>query len=162
MTPRIRSIARLSYLAVVWGSSFMWITICLTAMPPALISLMRISLATVILGGLALLARQPLPPRRLLVPIAFFGLFGLALPYTLYPIAQRTISSALAGSLNATTPAWTLILTWIFARKSVGKPTMSGIAGIAIGLAGVVLMLRPWEASGTLTGSLIALCASAC
>ncbi len=108
------------------------------------------------------MSHQSLPTPKLLIPIAFFGLFGLALPYTLYPIAQRSISSALAGSLNATTPAWTLVLTWIFARKSVGRPTASGISGIAIGLAGVILMLRPWEATGTLTGSLIALCASAC
>ena len=131
-------------------------------MPPSLVALLRISLAAVIITLIAVSLRKPLPAKKLLGHIAIFGLFGLVLPYTLFPIAEQTISSSLTGSLNATTPIWTLFLTWIFARKNISKPTPLKLAGLLLGLVGVVIMLRPWESTGTLWGSCAALGGACC
>jgi EamA-like transporter family len=38
------------------------------------------------------------------------ALFGNAVPYLLFAVAEQTVNSSTAGIINATTPLWTVVL----------------------------------------------------
>jgi drug/metabolite transporter (DMT)-like permease len=72
-------------------------------------------------------------------PLVVMGVINCAVPYTLITWGEVHISSGLAAIYNASTPLWAaaLGLVWIWAeRLTVGR-----LAGLAVGLAGVVLVV---------------------
>ncbi|MFD8497350.1 DMT family transporter [Amycolatopsis sp. NPDC059657] len=152
---------RLAAVALLWGSSFLWIKLALRGFSPGQIVLVRLAL-----GGLCLLAlcaaRGLALPRspRLLAKIAVAAVFANFVPYLLYGIAEQQVDSSLAGVLNASTPLWTMaIALCVRQEKSVGA--WRG-AGLVLGFAGTLLCLSPWEAGGALGGALLCLAAAAC
>jgi drug/metabolite transporter (DMT)-like permease len=132
--------------AVIWGASFLFIDIGLDALPPGVITLMRVGL-----GALAL-AVLPLPrqhtrirpeDRRRVVAIS---VVWVAVPFTLFPIAEQHITSAVAGLLNGGTP----IFAAIFAMVLLRQPTRGAqLLGIAVGFVGVVLVSLPSIGEGS-------------
>jgi drug/metabolite transporter (DMT)-like permease len=69
--------------------------------------------------------------------------FANAIPFTLFAIAEREVSSGVAGVINATTPLWTLLL----ALGTGHDRTMSKVqvGGFILGLFGTVLIFQPWR-----------------
>jgi drug/metabolite transporter (DMT)-like permease len=83
-------------------------------------------------------------------------------PYLLFSWSEQQISSGLAGVLSGTTPLLTLLLARGFA---IGRLTPPRVLGLALGLAGVVLLAAPWHDGSravSLAGVLAALAAAAC
>ncbi len=126
--------------SAIWGASFLFIDIGLDAMPPGLITLARVGL-----GALAL-AALPLPRQRGPIDRADRGrlvvlsILWVAVPFTLFPIAEQHISSAVAGLLNGATPIFAALFAALFLRQ----PTRGAqLAGIVTGFGGVVLVSAP-------------------
>lgn len=132
--------------AVIWGASFLFIDIGLDALPPGVITLMRVGL-----GALAL-AVLPLPrqhtrirPEDRLRVIAV-SVVWVAVPFTLFPIAEQHITSAVAGLLNGGTP----IFAAIFAMVLMRQPTRGAqLLGIGVGFIGVVFVSLPSIGEGS-------------
>jgi len=82
-------------------------------------------------------------------------------PYFLFAWAELRVTSSLAGVLNATTPLFTLTAALATGTE---RHAPSRLAGLVLGLLGVVLLAAPWTTPqrGTLAGILAALLASAC
>jgi drug/metabolite transporter (DMT)-like permease len=83
-------------------------------------------------------------------------------PYLLFSWSEQRISSGLAGAVSGTTPLLTLLLARAF---GVGRLTPPRVLGLALGLAGVVLLAAPWHDGSravSLAGVLAALGAAAC
>jgi drug/metabolite transporter (DMT)-like permease len=87
-------------------------------------------------------------------------------PYLLFSWSEQRISSGLAAVLSGTTPLLTLLLARAF---GLGRLTPPRVLGLALGLAGVVLLAEPWHdgsravsLAGVLAGVLAALGAAAC
>jgi drug/metabolite transporter (DMT)-like permease len=142
-------------LAVLWGSSFLWIKLALGALTPVQISLVRMTIGALVILGLCLLSRIALPRDRstwlrVLVP----AFFGNALPFTLFGLGERTVDSGVAGVLNATTPIWTLIIALLV--RSERRPTALRLTGLLLGLAGTLLIFAPWQASTLLSWGALA------
>ena len=100
----------LLFLAVagIWGSSFLLIDIGLDALAPGLITFLRIALGA---AAIAVLPRKRTPiaaEDRLRVLV--LSLLWVAIPFTLFPIAEQHISSAVTGLLNGATPIFTAIV----------------------------------------------------
>ena len=141
------SFARFVTLALVWGSSFLWIKMALGGLSPVQITLVRVALGAVVIGGLAVLTRARLPRTRavwarLLVP----ALCGTAIPFTLFAVGERSVDSGVAGVLNATTPLWTLLITMV-----VGPERRLGVVrtvGLVLGFGGTLVIFAPWHAAG--------------
>jgi drug/metabolite transporter (DMT)-like permease len=132
--------------AVIWGASFLFIDIGLDALPPGVITLLRVGL-----GALAL-AVLPLPRRHTKIRaedrlrIVTLSVVWVAVPFTLFPIAEQHISSAVAGLLNGGTP----IFAAIFAMVLLRQPTRGAqLLGIAVGFIGVVLVSLPSIGEGS-------------
>lgn len=122
----------LTAVALIWGSSFLFIDIGLQSFRPGLIAAVRVLLGA---GALALLPGARAPVGREDLPrIVFLGIIWMGLPMLLFPLAQQWITSSVAGMINGAMPlfaaAW-----WVALSRRVPGP--SQLAGLAIGFAGV-------------------------
>ncbi|HEX5405515.1 MAG TPA: EamA family transporter [Pseudonocardiaceae bacterium] len=141
------SVVRFGTLALVWGSSFLWIKMALGGLSPIQITLVRMALGAAVIIGLAIVTRTKLPADRgtwakMLVP----ALFGTALPFTLFAVGERSVDSGVAGVLNATTPLWALLITLIIGpERDLGAVRT---IGLILGFAGTLLIFAPWHAAG--------------
>ncbi len=121
-----------------WGASFLFMAEGLEAYEPGLITFLR-----VLFGFLALslaLRRRTRIDRADWPRLAVLGLCWMALPLTLFPVAQQHISSSLAGMLNGATPITVAIVATVLLRRLPGRVQR---AGLLIGAAGLVLIGWP-------------------
>ena len=122
-------------LALMWGASFLFIEIGLDAFEPGLITWLRVSLGAAAIGllpGARTAVNADAWPRLILL-----GFTWIAIPFTLFPIAQQWIDSSLAGILNAAMPLFAAIIAAILLRRLPG-PVIIG--GLLVGFLGVVLV----------------------
>ena len=141
---------------VIWGASFLFIAEGLEAMGPNGVTFTRI------LVGFLTLALFPGSRKAIgredWLGIALVGVLWMAFPLSMFPYAERHVSSALTGMLNGAVPLFVAIVAAVIARRWPSR----GIAlGLAVGLAGAVLMGLPTIHQGrsTVLGVLLILAA---
>ena len=146
---------RLAGVAVLWGTAFLLLKTAVAQIPPAAVVMERLwigALALLIwmkLRGHALPPLWPHPDRRWLW-FAILGLTGGTLPFALVSWGQQRLDSSLVGILMAVMPLTTAALAHLFVPgERLGARTL---AGFALGLAGVALLMGP-EALSHLGGS---------
>ena len=132
--------AMLLALATVWGGSFFFNGIAVRELPVFTVVVSRVALAAILLLGLLRLRGEPLPRDRR-VWTAFFGmgLLNNAIPFSLIAWGQTHIASGVASILNAATPLFTVILAHVLTSDE--RMTGGRLAGVAIGFAGVAVMI---------------------
>lgn len=160
MTPH-GGLLRLGALALLWGSSYLWISLALRSFTPGQLTLGRIMLGAGLLVAVVGVpaVRRLLSDRTLWWPLIVAALLGNVVPFLLFAVAQQSIGSGQAGALNATTPLWALGAALLARRHST---SVRQVTGLLLGLAGAGLVLAPWQDDTTeLTGSLLALLAAA-
>ncbi|WP_081687292.1 DMT family transporter [Glycomyces tenuis] len=135
---------RVAALAVLWGSSFLWIKIGLEAFSPIQITVLRMALGAAVLLSILRLRGLGLPAGwTTWGHLAVAALFGNAIPYLLFGIGEETVSSATAGVINASAPLWTVLFT-VLAYRS-GRSAKQNAWSLALGFAGVLLIFSPWR-----------------
>ncbi len=125
-------------IALIWGSSFLFIAYALEGFPPGAITMLRIGLGAVALWLLP--AARPAVDQADWPRVAVLSIIWTALPFTLFPLAQQWINSALTGMLNGATPIATGLIAWLLLRR---RPGSSQLLGIAVGLGGIILIGLP-------------------
>lgn len=131
-------------LALVWGSNFLWIKVALEAFSP-----IQLTAARLVLGALVLLAVIAIRREKLPRDLPTWGhlivaaLVANAAPYLLFALGETRVDSGIAGSLNATTPLWTLALAFAFRQSS--RLTVVQVAGLVLGFVGCLLIFTPWD-----------------
>ncbi|MFD6884873.1 DMT family transporter [Streptomyces sp. NPDC059957] len=138
---------RVGVLALLWGSTFLWIDLALDGFTPVQVTLVRCALGALVLGAACRFAHQRLPAGRAVwghVLVAAF--FCNALPFALFGVGQQSVDSGLAGVLNATTPLWSLLIGLV--TRAERRPRAIRVAGLLVGLAGTALIFAPWQRSG--------------
>jgi drug/metabolite transporter (DMT)-like permease len=150
-------------LSILWGGSFFFAKIAIAELPPLTVALGRVAIAAAILIVLARVTGIALPARLAdWRPYAIMGLLNNALPFGLIFWGQTHIPSGLAAILNATTPLFTVLIAhWATADE---KLTPARLAGVAAGLAGVVVMVGPdllHELGASVRGQIACLLAAA-
>ncbi|WP_106816195.1 DMT family transporter [Microbacterium timonense] len=139
---------------IVWGASFLFMKVSLTGISPAQVAWTRIVLGALTLGALVLLRREHLSRSvRVWAHLTVLGLTFCVIPFLLFSWAQQHVSSGLASIFNATTPIMTAVMAWLVFRVERLKALQ--VAGIAVGILGVVVIIAPWQAV-SLDGSLVA------
>lgn len=147
-------------ISLIWGSSFLLMAIGLDAFAPGLVTLLRVGLGAAALW-LVPQARSTKIDRHDWPRVVVLALVWIAIPLSLFPLAQQYINSAVAGMLNGATP----IFTAIIAVALLGRmPRFVTIAGLGVGLAGVVFISAPsiTEGSSEALGALLVLLATLC
>lgn len=129
-------------LAMVWGGSFFFVEIALTEARPLTIVLHRVFWAVLALGvvlwwkGLAL-PRAP----RVWGAYLVMGALNNAIPFTLIVWGQTHLEGGLASILNAMTAmAGAVVAGALLADERL---TAAKLAGAALGLAGVAVIIGP-------------------
>ena len=146
--------AILAALALIWGGAFFLIGVAVRHVPPFSYVLMRLTLAAAAMWAILAWRRESLAlPREAWGAIVLLALLNNALPFTLFGWAQTHIASGLASILNATTPIWGVIVAHLFTADE--KITPRKLAGVAVGFAGVAVMIGP-GLLGTLGGGVLA------
>jgi drug/metabolite transporter (DMT)-like permease len=129
-------------LGFMWGSSYLWIKIALESMPPLTVIAGRLTLGAAFLAIVVALARQELPRSpRMYGHLLVMSVVNIVIPFTLITVGEQSIDSALASILNSTVPLTVIVLAPMFLPDE--RITLARIAGLAIGFAGVILLVAP-------------------
>ena len=146
--------ALLLVLAAVWSSSFLFNRLAVDDLPPLTVVLGRVGLAAIALHGLVLLTGRRMPlARAQRNAFATMGVLNNVVPFCLIVWGQTRIASGLASILNATTPLFTILVAHALTRDE--KLTPRRLAGVLVGLGGVVVVIGP-AALGGLGGDAVA------
>ena len=120
-------------IAMIWGSSFLWIAIGLDAFHPSVIVLFRMVLGALVLAFVPS-ARQPMP-RSTWPVLTVVAITGNAAPAIFFPLAQQRVESSVAGMLNSVGPILVLVISIAMLRKA---PERGQVVGLIIGLCGAL------------------------
>jgi drug/metabolite transporter (DMT)-like permease len=126
--------------SVVWGVPYLFIKVAVDAdVPPAVVAWARVALGAALLLPVALArgALRGLAARRR--PILAYALCEITVPFTLIAAGERHVSSSLAAILIAAMPLMVALLSLRFAPGD--RPTGARLAGLVVGLGGVVALL---------------------
>ncbi|GJE81873.1 DMT family transporter [Methylorubrum thiocyanatum] len=151
--------AMLLSLSVLWGGSFFFTGVALSALPPLTLVVLRVGIAALILN-LILPFAGVRRPRGRAVWLAFLGmgLLNNVVPFCLIVWGQTHIASGLAAILNSTTPLFTVVAAhWLTSDE---RMTGNRLVGALIGLGGVAVMIGAGamaEAGGDLLAQLAVL-----
>jgi drug/metabolite transporter (DMT)-like permease len=146
--------------ALIWGSSFLLIAEGLESLEPGTVTWLRL-----VFGWLAL-ATLPGARRGRIEPadrprIVLIAVLWMAIPMTIFPIAEQWITSSVTGMLNGSMPLFVAAVAAMMLHRLPGPRQQ---LGIAIGFAGVVAVSLPSLQGGgsTALGALLVLFAIAC
>ena len=131
----------LGLLSLLWGVSFFFSKVALAELPPWTLVVGRFGIAAIALVAAAPLSGHRIPTSpRVWASFAVLGLLNSWIPFGLIAWGQTQLTSGLASILNATTPLFTALVahTWGDERLTVRRLT-----GVAIGLAGVCVLIGP-------------------
>jgi drug/metabolite transporter (DMT)-like permease len=126
-------------LAALWGASYLFIKVALDDLSPVALVFVRTALGAIVLAPVALRRGAFAAARAHLGTLAFIAVVQIAGPFLLIAAGEQAIPSSLAGILVASAPIWTAILAAAFVPEE--RLPRLGLAGVAVGIAGVALLL---------------------
>lgn len=134
-------IAAFAAVYIIWGSTYLAIRFAVEELPPFLTGGARFLVAGSLLFAWAALRREPLPARPQARSAAIGGLFLLLGGNGAVVWAEQRVASGIAALIVATLPVWMVLLEW--ARPGGHRPRTGVFVGLALGLAGIGLLLDP-------------------
>jgi drug/metabolite transporter (DMT)-like permease len=150
-------------LAAIWGTSFLFIKVGVRELHPLWLTFGRVAAGTLTLLVVLAVLRRRLPRDPVLWGhLTVVAMLGVVLPFTLFGFGEQRVSSVLAGIWNAATPLVALPLAVLAFRTE--RMTWRRSAGLAVGFAGVLVVLGVWRGVGgaQLTGQLMCFGAAMC
>ena len=150
-----RYLPMLLLLALIWGSSFMFIKVADRQLDPATLILGRIALAAIALAifvGLATDTHEALAElRRYWRPLVVVGLLNTAVPFWLLSWGETRVDSGTASIIQASVPIFTALLAFGFFHEQ--RVTGRRLAGVGVGFVGVALLVGA-QPEGKILGAL--------
>ena len=129
---------------VIWGSTYLAISIAVQTLPPLFSAGVRFSLAGLVLLGFIAVRRGARADREQLAAAATVGLLLIVGGNGFVVLAERTVPSGLTALIIASVPLWIVI----FRRIAGDHINGSTFIGVAVGFAGVLFLVVP-RGSGT-------------
>jgi drug/metabolite transporter (DMT)-like permease len=126
-------------LALIWGSSFLFIRIGVEQLPPFQLVFIRTAIAAIGLTGVVYLRGKRLPTDwQGIGNLLFLGTVNTVIPFALISWGETRIESGLASVLQGTAALFTLVLAhFTFADERI---SWRRLAGLLIGFLGVVVL----------------------
>ena len=124
-------------LAALWGASFLFMRIATPEFGPVALIELRTLVAALVLLPILFVSRKghylvPNAARLLIV-----GITGTAIPFTLLSYATLYVTAGYASILNATTPIFSALITWLWIREQL---SVSAVVGLLVGFLGVTVL----------------------
>ncbi|HHT0149951.1 TPA: drug/metabolite exporter YedA, partial [Raoultella planticola] len=150
-------IGALFALYIIWGSTYFAIAIGVASWPPLMMAGIRFLSAGGLLLAYLLATGHSLPPLRPLLNAALIGILLLAVGNGFVTLAEHQhVPSGIAAVMVATVPLFTLCFSRFFGITTRKIEWL----GIAIGLAGIILLNSGGNLSGNPWGALLILIGS--
>lgn len=131
------SALRLTFLAALWGGSFLFLRLGVPSFGAGWIIELRVLIAFAFL----LLVGRWLGRRIDWLPnwrhYTLMGLFNSGAPFLLFAYAAKTLPASMLSVFNSTAPIWGALLGLIFLRIPVSR---SAAVGLVIGVVGVAVL----------------------
>lgn len=129
-------------LGVIWGGTFMVVSIALQGYGPLTVACARTTLGAAALLVLMRALNRPLPrfDGRMWKYLIVIGLLNTALPFALLSWGQQYVPSAFAGISMAALPLFVLPLAHIFTDE---KLSTRNLVGVTLGFVGAVVLIGP-------------------
>ena len=124
-------------LALLWGSSFLFMregAFAFGAFPTAWV---RVTLAALMLTPILIWRKEAAVLQQHWRPVLSSGLLNAGIPFACYAFALVHINTGLTSILNATTPLFGALIAWVWLGN---KLSASRALGLALGFTGVVLL----------------------
>lgn len=150
-------IGALFALYIIWGSTYFVIRIGVESWPPFMMASARFLSAGILLMAFLLITGHKLPSLRPMLNAALIGVLLLAVGNGFVTVAEhQNVPSGIAAVVVATVPLFTLCFSHFFGIQTRKLEWM----GIAIGLAGIILLNSGGNLSGNPWGALMILIGS--
>ena len=134
----------------VWGSMYLAIKWALVSFPPFYQMGTQFLAAGALLAVFARWRGASWPDSRQWIGGAVLGALLLGAGYGFTAIAETSVSSGLVVAFNAVVPSLIALIEWPYGVR----PTRQQLAGIVLGLAGIVMLTQGQGFSASLTGLL--------
>ena len=150
---------QLFFTSALWGSSFLMIKFSLEELSPFDIAIYRILLPAIVIN--LLYRKQVTVSKSDYKQFFILGIIYMALPFFLFALAEETITSALAGLINGSTPIFVALIALIFYKEKV---TTAQKILLTSGFIGIIILSFGGQKAlyGSTEGILYALGASIC
>jgi len=154
---RSADVAELLVLAALWGAAFLFLRMGAGLFGPVPLIAVRVAGAALLLVPLVAWQGQLRVLVRHAGPIFVVGMTNTALPFLGFAYAALSITSGLSSILNASSPLFAALIGRLLFAERLDR---SRIAGIVIGIAGVLLVA--WHGADVKTGGSPWLATAAC
>jgi drug/metabolite transporter (DMT)-like permease len=134
-------------MSVIWGVPYLLIKVAVGGVSPPVLVLARVAIGAALLLPIAIRRHELGVLRAHWRWLAVFATVEIVIPWLLLSEAETRLSSSLSGLLIASTPIVAALLAWLTGGE---RPAAVRWAGLALGLAGVGLLLRDGASSGDL------------
>lgn len=124
-------------LALLWGSSFLFMREGAHEFGAVATAWVRITLAAVMLTPVLIWRREVVVLQQHWRPALSSGLLNAGIPFACYAYALMHINTGLTSILNATTPLFGALIAWVWLGD---KLNATRALGLALGFTGVVLL----------------------
>src|SRR4051795_1396900 len=155
MVSRHRNLSMLIALALIWGSSFLFIKVAVRELTPATLIVGRLGLAAITLALLipaAVGTRETLRQlRENAAWLVVVALINTAIPFWLLSWGETRIDSGLASIIQASVPIFNAVIAFVAFREV--RVTGIRLVGVAIGFVGVALLVGA-QPEGKVLGAL--------
>ncbi|SMY08658.1 DMT family transporter [Flavimaricola marinus] len=153
--PTAANWASIGALGMIWGGTFMVVSVALTGYGPLTVACARTTLGAIALLAVMVALKRPLPGNNVLPHVVVIGLLNSAVPFALLSWGQQYVPSAFAGISMAALPLFVLPLAHVFADEKLNA--LKSI-GVIVGFIGALVLIGPgvlrigtgWEPLGQL------------
>jgi drug/metabolite transporter (DMT)-like permease len=126
---------------LIWGSTYLGIRVAVQTMPPFLMAGMRFAVAGMLIFGFLRLRGAPWPTAAQWKDQVIIGIFLLLGGNAVVSWAEQRTPSGITSLILGASPLFMVLIEWI--RPGGKRPTVSLVAGVAVGILGIVLLLGP-------------------
>jgi drug/metabolite transporter (DMT)-like permease len=151
--------ALFAVVGTIWGSSFLFMAIGLETFRPGLVTWIRVLFGASVLWVLPGVRTRIDRADRL--PLLFLAITWVAIPFTLFPLAQGSVNSAIAGMLNGAAPIFTAVIAAVLHHRVPGSRQLMGIPLGFLGVAAIALSAAG-HGSSQLIGVVLIILATVC
>jgi len=120
---------------LIWGSTFLFISIGNDSLPPVWAAAMRLGLASVVLAAITLALGHSFPRGEGLKAAVLFGVFQFGINMPLLYWGEKTVPSGLTAVLFATIPLSSALITRAFGMERLNPLKLAGALVAIVGVA---------------------------
>jgi drug/metabolite transporter (DMT)-like permease len=130
---------RMLLLAMIWGSSFLFMRIAVPTFGTGFTAAGRIALAAFALVALARIAGLAIGWRARWKDYDWTGALSAGVQFGFFAFAAHHLPAGYSAVLNATVPLFAVLLAW---KLQHARPSTSKLAGVVAGMLGVITLAR--------------------